>query len=460
MQKDWTEKYRPCSLSEVVGNDTAVRAMRRWAESWSKGAPKIRALVLRGEPGIGKTSSAHALAADFGWDIVEMNASDHRNAESIRRVAGAGSRAQTFTLDGDFLSSGEGKRKLIVIDEADNLFGREDYGGAKAIVETIKESQQPIILIVNDYYELTRRASAVKRLASSVIFRRLDHRSMTGVLSAIASKENIQVSDDVLDRIAENAGGDMRAAINDLQMLIEGRSTLDLEAASALSRRNQAKELGAAMRAMFGSSTVKGAADATLDLDETPEDLEKWIEESVPREFPDPGDMARAFDALSRSDIYLRRTRVLQHYGLWAYARTLMTGGMAVARRSGKRPYVSEYRFPSYFIVMSRAKGARNARETLSTNLAPYMHTSVMSFNESVLPFLIPMLRKDRELLVSLACRTDLGEDAVSYVLGVNPDSAEVQEVMRAMHEIKGGDVPKEAKRTRKPRETKAITRF
>src|SRR4030042_1023837 len=174
MQDEWTEKYRPKSLSEIIGNDNAVRLIRRWADSWARGTPRLKALVLRGEPGIGKTSASLALARDMGWDFIEMNASDHRNAASIQKVAGAGAVTQTFTPDGDFLSSVHGKRKLVIIDEADNLFGNQDRGGAKAIVDTIRDSGQPIILIVNDYRELTRKASAIKTLSERVEFRRLD----------------------------------------------------------------------------------------------------------------------------------------------------------------------------------------------------------------------------------------------------------------------------------------------
>ena len=182
MKDEWTEKYRPRSLSEIVGNENAIRAIRKWGESWKKCVPRLKALTLKGEPGTGKTSAALALAHDMGWDFIEMNASDHRNAVSIRKVAGAGSVSQTFTLDGEFLSSDDGRRKLVILDEADNLFGKEDFGGAKAIVDTIRESRQPIILIVNDYYELSRKAPAIKSLAESVSFGRLDAKSIVKVL--------------------------------------------------------------------------------------------------------------------------------------------------------------------------------------------------------------------------------------------------------------------------------------
>src|SRR5881409_2430165 len=140
----WAEKYRPKSLRDVVGNPTAVADLERWARSWEKGAPDRRAVILAGPPGTGKTSAALALARDMGWAVVEMNASDRRNAEAVREVALRGAVTQTFSDSADFLTTAAGGRKLVVLDEADNLFGRQDTGGIGAIVDTIRQARQPI----------------------------------------------------------------------------------------------------------------------------------------------------------------------------------------------------------------------------------------------------------------------------------------------------------------------------
>lgn len=455
MLDEWTEKYRPKSLRDIVGNEAAVKSLTRWAESWKNGVPRLKAIVLRGEPGTGKTSAALALANDMGWDFIEMNASDHRNAASIKKIAGAGSRAQTFTLDGEFLSSSEGRRKLVVIDEADNLFGREDFGGAKAIVETIKESGHPIILIVNDYYELTRKASAVKTLADKAIFRRLDRNSIAKVLRSISEAEGVSVSPEVLLKIAENCGGDLRAAINDLQMVAEGRTEVSSPDSESMGKRNQEKELDAALRAMFGARTLREARDATLDLDRTPDELSKWIEENIPLEIKHPLDMADAFDALSRSDMYLGWTKRLQHYGLWSYSKELMTGGVALSRKRGPRPSVYEYRFPGYFIMMSRAKGPRAAKDSLASKLQEYLHTSKKCVNESALPYIAAMVRNDRELLVKMVAEFELDDGDVAFLLGTEPGSKRVQEVLLEARRSNGPDdrPSKRNERSRRKRE-------
>ncbi|UCE91834.1 MAG: replication factor C large subunit [Methanobacteriota archaeon] len=445
MPEDWTERYRPASLSEVVGNDRAIGTMRRWAESWKKGAPKKKALVLKGEPGTGKTSAALALANDFGWDVIEMNASDHRNADSIRRVAGLGAVSETFSNAGEFLSTSEGKRKLIVLDEADNLFGREDHGGAKAISQTIKETNQPVILIVNDYYALTRKASAIKTLAVGVKFARHRDGTVLEVLRGICEAEGLTVDAGLLAAIVKNASGDLRGAINDLQMLVEGRKTVDVEGGDALGKRNQGVELDAALEAMYGARTAREARDATNSLDKTPDELIMWIEESIPSEFSNRADRAAAFDALSRSDVYLRRTRRLQHYGLWAYAKEMMTSGVALARSGPRRRSPPRYGFPSYLIMMSRSKSVRSSRAALCRKLSPVLHSSSREIAVSVLPYLSAMARNDSELLAHLGAEAEFDEGDVAYLLGTDPASDAVADTMDVIRRIRSGEIRREA---------------
>ena len=61
---NWSEKYRPPSLNEIVGNRTAVDELKKWALSWEKGVPKKRAVILSGKPGTGKTATVRRFAFD------------------------------------------------------------------------------------------------------------------------------------------------------------------------------------------------------------------------------------------------------------------------------------------------------------------------------------------------------------------------------------------------------------
>src|SRR6266849_6544839 len=279
----WAEKYRPKTLEDIVGNPTAVAELRKWAAAWYKGRPDRRSVILQGDPGIGKTSAALALANEMGCSAIEMNASESRNAEAIRKVATRGAVLQTFTETGDFVRSREGGRKLIILDEADNVFGREDKGGIGAIVEMIQETRQPVVLIANDYYALTRRSSSLKRLCKTIKFQGVHEDAMKNILRTIASKEGVEVADDVLEEILRS--GDARRA-----------------------------------------------RDAVRELDESPEDLILWVDQNLGHEYGRPDDLVRGYEALSRADIYLGRTRRRQRYGLWSYASEMMSSRVAVAR--------------------------------------------------------------------------------------------------------------------------------
>src|SRR3989454_6414305 len=195
----WAEDYRPKSLRDVVGNPTAVAELEKWALSWQKGVPDRRAVILAGPPGTGKTSAALALARDMGWAVVEMNASDRRNAEAVREVALRGAVTQTFSDSGDFLTTAAGGRKLVVLDEADNLFGRQDTGGIGAIVDTIRQARQPVVLIANDYYGLMRRSSSLRSLCRTIKFKSIHPSSAKAVLRQVARAEGVDVPEEVIE---------------------------------------------------------------------------------------------------------------------------------------------------------------------------------------------------------------------------------------------------------------------
>ena len=141
MNEIWTEKYRPQSLKDIVGNPTSAESMRQWALSWQKGIPKYRAMVLIGTPGIGKTSAAEALARDMGWGIIEMNASDQRTGPAIENVAGRAAIFNSFGEDGKFTI-------LQVADVQDNAF--LSYFCKRSIIYAVKEAQPDLIVLTGD----------------------------------------------------------------------------------------------------------------------------------------------------------------------------------------------------------------------------------------------------------------------------------------------------------------------
>ena len=304
----------------------------------------------------GKTSSALALAHDLGWTILELNASDARNETAIKRVATAGAVNETFDSFGGFTPSRKGGRKLIILDEADNLYekidkseaGSElgDKGGKKAIVETIQITKQPIILIVNDYYDLTKGGGeSLKQLCTVIQFYDVNANQIVELLKRICREESIVADIRLLKTIADRSKGDVRSAVNDLQSLCLNRKQISIEDIDALGYRDRETLIFDALREVFKTKSLQSSRDCLRNIDVQPEMLLLWIDENLPREYLDVEDLARGYDAVSKADVFFGRVKKGRNYDLWSYACDLMSGGVSAAKTHSYGN--TQYAFPT-----------------------------------------------------------------------------------------------------------------
>lgn len=431
MSEDWTEKYRPKTLKDVIGNPSAINELLSWARSWDSGIPPKRAAVLIGTPGVGKTTSAIALASDMGWGVVEMNASDQRTGDAIKDIALRGSISNTFDDDGAYLDTRKGGRKLIILDEADNLFGNADRGAMPVINELIKTTRQPVVLIVNDFYALSRKSSAVKNDTVQITFRKPTSRSIASALAIIAKTEGVSVNPVVLSKIADNAAGDMRAAVRDLESLATGSEHVDAEMADNLTERVVKKDMYAVVDAVFRRNNPSEARNMLSKVDTDPETALLWMDENLPYEYRDVGDLVRGYEKLSRADIYLGRVHRRQYYRFWAYANDMMTMGVATARMSS---LVSRERikFPTYLTKMSRSKTVRSMKASVCYKLAVLNHTSTRRVEYDILPAVSEIARNSPEFSARLVTAAGLEPEELGYIMGVKMDSPAVKAAFAA----------------------------
>ncbi len=432
---DWTEKYRPQTLDGVLGNPSAVNALREWARSWDSGIPPMRAVVLMGPPGVGKTTSAEALAREMGWGVVEMNASDQRKGSAIEGIAVRGSQFNTFDSDGSYLDAGSGGRKLIILDEADNFFGNNDRGAIPAVNELISTTKQPVILIVNDFYGLSRKSSAIKTKTLQISYKRPQASTIAKALYKIAENEGVEVDSQAMEAIAENASGDMRAAIRNLESMAIGSDSVTTEMSDNLSRRDSRTDLFGMLSAVFRSRDPMNARRAVMEVEEEPATKLLWIDENIPTEYIDPGDLVRGYDKLSRSAIFLGRAGRRQYYGFWSYASDYMSIGLNSAKMTDKTGR-DRMRFPAYMTKMSRSRAVRGTKSSLEMKIALCMHCTAGRADSDVIPYISEMASSDPELRAGIVADLLLDENELGFLIGKKADSKEVKTAMERAKEI------------------------
>ncbi len=420
---DWTEKYRPSTLSELRGNNTARDELREWTDTWDD---HREAVVLHGPPGVGKTSAAHALAADRGWPTIELNASDSRTKDVIERVAGEAAKSGTLT-------GGETGRRLVIMDEADSIHGNADRGGSGATTALVKEASQPMVLIANDFYEMSR---GLRNACQEIEFRSVSKRSILPVLRDICRTEGIEFEETALEVIAETNSGDLRGAVNDLQALAEDRNRLD-ESDVVTADRDQTRGIFDYLDLVIKEAGPQEALEASYDVDETPDDLINWIEDNVPKDY-EGEELGAAYSFLARADRWLGRVRTTQNYSYWRYAGDNMTAGVAAARKQEKGGW-TRYGPPSYWSKLGRSRGSRTIRDHVAREIADSNGISMGTARQEVLPHLSAMTHHctNRELTVLMAARYDLDTEHVAFVTGSGEDTNKVQSIVEDARELR-----------------------
>ena len=118
------------------------------------GRPVHKILLLSGPPGVGKTTLAHVAARHAGYRVVEVNASDDRGAEALRRkVLDATQMRSVFahTKSGvkDAKASKDSKDSddrpnCVILDEIDGAFGgAEGRGAIHALLQIVNGARGP-----------------------------------------------------------------------------------------------------------------------------------------------------------------------------------------------------------------------------------------------------------------------------------------------------------------------------
>ncbi|MCW1300873.1 MAG: replication factor C large subunit [Candidatus Nanoarchaeia archaeon] len=353
-------KHAPKSLREFGDQETAVKKAVDFIKNFKR--MKRKALLFYGPPGTGKTCLAKILAREFGLELVELNASDKRDAAQIRRILGNAILQRSLSHRG----------KLILIDEVDGIHGIEDRGGVGEIIKLIQETPYPIILTANNPYDPKLRS--LREYVELVEFKKIGKRDLRKILLRICRLENIEIDEKALDLIIEFANGDARSAINDLELASFGRKLIK-EEDLLLNYRDREKNIFEALGMIFKGKGIRRALLALENLDREISEVILWIAENIPREYEKPEEIALAYDYLSKADLFLARAVRTQYYRLEVYANILVTAGVNLAKKEEYKKFTA-YRSPEKIARMWETTQFRRTLRSISDKISEKCHTS------------------------------------------------------------------------------------
>ncbi|MCU7788152.1 replication factor C large subunit [Pyrobaculum sp. 3827-6] len=416
MPLPWVEKYRPKSFADIVNQEEAKYVLAswicakfkapkefcaRWAKKKDREITEARAVLLAGPPGVGKTTIVHALAREIRYELIELNASDVRTAERLRQVVGSGLRESSlFGYEG----------KIVLFDEVDGLHVKEDKGGLEAIIDIVETAKVPIVMTANNPYDPKFRP--LRDLSLVVNLRRLSEDEVVEVLRRICVNEGAKCEDEALRSIAKSSMGDLRAAINDLQMyLTGGRKMLVLDDIKRAGERNPQLSMFEILDRVYKARWFDEARAVSFNPSFDWEQYFVWALESIPVVYKDLEAMSTAYDRLSKADVFIGRIKRMQEWELMPYAMELALGGVSQIKDKPRLPPFIRYGFPQRLLLLARSREARRRRDALVEYLAQNLHVSKSAVRSEILYVLSALSKANPSVVEKLS--KSLGISAV-----------------------------------------------
>lgn len=392
----WTEAHRPKRFEEIKGQEEAVVKIERFITAFPK--VKKNAMILQGPPGTGKTTLALVAALETDSEIFELNASDFRNKESLEAVLKPALEQKSLTKKG----------KIILVDEADGIMGT-DRGGIPELIRLIDETKFPIIITANDIWD--SKFSALRKKCDLISIKEPHYKVIKDVLINILRKEKKFMEGDILTKIAINAQGDIRAAVNDLQTAVNIPDPSKIEFAE----RNKEIDIFHALQRIFKeqptNETLKIFDSVKLSID----DIILWIEENIPKEYGGI-ELAKAYHALSNTDLFKGRIYKQQYWRFLVYENIFASFGVSAAKNSN----FSKQNFTKYEKPTRILKIWLNNQKTAKRKSITQKYSKLVHVGEKRALHEYPIIKNIIKSNEKIQDELKLNEEEVAYLMEKN----------------------------------------
>ena len=383
-----SEKYRANKFEDIKGQEIAVKEI----DNFYKAFPGKRAVVINGPVGTGKTSLAISLANEYNLELFELNASDLRDRSSLEKVLEPSSSQKSLFKKG----------KIILMDEVEGITAT-DRGGLPELIALITKTKFPIILTANNIWH--KKFSLLRQRCKIISLKELKEQVVIDIIKNVLKKENKSINNKIIELIARQSRGDARAALNDLQ------SVLDLgeeEFISEISEREKQESIFNLLKRLFQEKTddkiLNIFDNSELELDE----ILLWIEENLPLEYEGKS-LSKAIDSLSRADIFKGRIYRQQYWRFLIYENFFLSAGVSAAKKIKNKDFIN-YKRPSRILKIWLANQKNAKMKSIVEKYSRFCHMSVKKGMKEkfFLPFILENVDKKTKKALNLNTKEEI----------------------------------------------------
>ncbi len=390
----WTEKYRPKKFEDIKGQDEAINEIKKFVENFNLGKltkTSKKALILHGPPGTGKTALAHVTANETNSEIFELNASDLRNKIKLQEILKPAIEQKSLTKKG----------KIILVDEVDGI-SVVDRGGLTELLYLIESASYPIIITANDIWN--RKLTPLRKKSELIRLKEIDYKTMKEIMFNILKKENLFMNQNIVTSIAIRTKGDIRAAINDLQTV----SRMQDPPLITFDERNKEIDIFNALRMVFKGKPTNDILKLFDSVNMPTDEIILWIEENIPSEYQGE-ELAKAYELLSKVDIFKRRIYKQQYWRFLVYENIFLSYGISASKQNIKTGFTS-YKKPTRILKIWLNNQRTSKKKSIAKKYSQYVHIGQKrAMNE------FPIIK---QILKNEAIQTEikLTEEEVAYL--------------------------------------------